>query len=62
MDLQQIDSFITIKDYETKVVSARKIISYVRKHPEFHSKLDSRRKEIVRCAKRFWTKVASAHI
>lgn len=62
MDIQQIDTFITIKDYETKVVAARKIISYVRKNPTWHMGLDSRRKEIIRCAKRFWTRAAAGHV
>ena len=59
---QEIDTFIATKDYETKVAKAHKIISYIRKHPEWHLSLDKRRKEIVRGAKRFWTKAASAHI
>ena len=59
---QEIDTFIDTKDYETKIVKARKIISYIRKHPDWHLSLDKRRKEIVRGAKRFWTKAASGHI
>ena len=59
---EELDKFGAIKDYETKIVTARKIISYIRKHPEWHTKLDKRRKEIARGARRFWEKAASQHI
>lgn len=59
---KELDAFAAIKDHDTKIVTARKIISYVRKHPDWHTKLDKRHKEIVRGARRFWEKAASQHI
>ena len=58
----EIDRFTQIKDYDTKVDVARKIISSVGKHPDWHLSLDKRRKEVVRGAKRFWHKAVSQHI
>lgn len=57
---QQIDSFALIKDYDVKIATAWKIISYVRKNPSWHLSLDKRRKEIVRGAKRFWDRASAS--